>query len=66
MFYGEQSIYAKEIQDPKQVLDKVEAVNLDQIKTVIDRIIKPELINLSIVGPYKDPSKFEKLINSKE
>jgi len=64
MFLGEQSIYGQKIRDAKELLRDVNKITLKDIQNVAKKIILPGLINLSIIGPYKNKNKFQKIINS--
>ncbi|MFH1749741.1 MAG: hypothetical protein ABH837_02525, partial [bacterium] len=63
MFLGEQSIYGQKIRDAKQLLLEVNQITLKNIQQIAKKIILPNLINLSIIGPYKNRNKFQKIIN---
>ena len=44
------------------MIEKIEAVTLDDIKRVANRIISAENLVLAVVGPFDDASRFEKLL----
>ncbi len=64
VFFAEQSIYGQKIQDANQFLQQVNKITLKGIQKVAKRIIVPNLINLSIIGPYKERKKFQEIINN--
>lgn len=49
------------IRSYKEIFSKIEAVRVDDVVAVAEKIFKNRL-NLSIVGPFKDKERFEKLL----
>lgn len=45
-----------------ELIQKIRAVELDQVAALAGEIIRPERVNLAIVGPYKDRGKFEGIV----
>lgn len=45
-----------------EVFAKLDAVTIDDIHKVAQEIIKPESLNLAMIGPWKDASVFQKII----
>lgn len=62
LFFGIRELLLNKIETPKQVYKKVDKVSMDDIVNVAGNIFKPDCIFLSIIGPYKEKSKFKKLI----
>jgi len=46
-----------------EVFAKIEAVTAEDIQEVAREIIRPEKLNLALIGPFKDSASFEKIIN---
>lgn len=46
----------------ESVLKKIRAVTRDQVEDLAKRLFDPQKLNLSVVGPFKDSTKFSKLI----
>ena len=46
----------------KDDLDKIKAVTLEDVRSVVDEIFKEDKLNLAIVGPFKDSEPFKKLL----
>ncbi len=61
-FYATQEILKREILTPGQAIAKTEAVTIDNVLDVAKEIFVPQHLNLAVIGPYKTPAKFEKLL----
>jgi len=59
---GSQEITYGEIRTPEQVMEKIEAVTVEQVQELAREILRPERMSLAIVGPYDDPAVFEPLL----
>lgn len=62
-FFGMQELLKKEILTPEQVYQEIDKITADDILKVAKTIFKPEKLNLALLGPFEDKSKFEKLLN---
>jgi predicted Zn-dependent peptidase len=51
-----------ELMSPSEVLEKIKAVNVDEVKAMAKRVIDFSKVNLAVVGPYKKREEFEKLV----
>lgn len=45
-----------------EVFAKIDAVTADEVRRVAEEIIRPERLNLAMIGPFKDAAPFEKLL----
>ena len=61
-FYVNQELLENRILTLDEIFAKIEAVTADDIQRVARNIFKPEKLNLALIGPFKDKSKFEKLL----
>jgi len=61
-FYGEQELLKREILTPKEIYAKIDKVSGNDILRVAKDIFQPKKLNLALIGPFKDKSKFEKLL----
>ena len=61
-FLGIQELLRDKVESVDAVIEKIEAVTLDDIKLVANRIISAENLVLAVVGPFDDASRFEKLL----
>ncbi|MFA5934735.1 MAG: pitrilysin family protein [Candidatus Paceibacterota bacterium] len=57
-FYGYQEIMKKKLKKPEDIIKEIKAVTSEEIKFVAERILKDELLNLSVVGKFKDKQEF--------
>lgn len=62
-FYGQQEIFHEKIMSPKELVKKIEAVTAKEVLSVAKDIMKNKNLNLALIGPFKDKSKFEKILN---
>ncbi|MFM9107057.1 MAG: M16 family metallopeptidase [Chloroflexota bacterium] len=61
---GSQEITYGEIKTPEQVMEKIEAVTVEEVQELAREMLRPEKMSLAIVGPYDDRDAFEKLLHS--
>lgn len=62
-FYGTQEITRKNILTVDQIWKKVDAVQPDDIHALARSIFKNNRLNLAVIGPYKTPVRFQKLLS---
>lgn len=62
-YYASQELTEKEIENPDQVLVKLEGVTLDDINRAIKSYFITEELNLAIIGNFKDSSRFKNLLS---
>jgi len=60
--FGTQALLEKEIKTPRQIMHEVDKVEAPDIQKVASYIFKDSSLNLAIIGPYKDETKFEKTL----
>lgn len=63
-YFGIQFTLDREIETFDEYLKKIEAVTAEEIQEVATEIFKPEVLNLQIIGPFKDADRFEKILES--
>jgi predicted Zn-dependent peptidase len=51
---GSQELLLGEIQTVDQVVEQIEAVDMDHLMSVAERVLQPELAALAVVGPFGD------------
>ena len=61
-FFAEQELFLPKIETPEEVFKKVDKVSLDEILHEAKRLFVPSRLNLAVIGPYNDQSRFEKLL----
>ncbi|MBU0647867.1 insulinase family protein [Patescibacteria group bacterium] len=60
---GMQELLFDKIYTPKQMMDKIDAVNEKDIIRVANDIFVNERLNLAMIGPYKNMKKFDSLLS---
>lgn len=61
-FFATQELLEKRIRTLKEVLAEIDKVSPNDILKVGKDIFKPEKLNLALIGPVRDKTKFEKLL----
>lgn len=61
-FCGSQEILTKRILTPKEIIDKIQGVNAEEIRQVARYIFRNDKLNLAIIGPYKHDKVFRKIL----
>jgi len=63
-FYGEQEILERKIEEPEEIIKKIEAVTESDIINVARDIFQNNKINLAFIGPFKkeEEEKFKEIL----
>ncbi len=61
-FLAEQELFLDTIEQPEELIARIEAVTASDIIKLARELISPELLRLAVVGPYEDKTPFEKLL----
>lgn len=61
-YYGTKQLLRNEIETLDEVLVKMRAVNLDEIQTLVEKIIQPGQLRLAVIGSFTDEDKFKKYL----
>ena len=61
-FYGAQELLEKKILTPEEVFKEIDKVTADDILKVAKDIFRPQSLNLALIGPYKEKTRFEQLL----
>ena len=62
-WYLGQEAFLGKITTIKQRFERIDKVTIEEVSAVAHDIIKPEALNVAIIGPFKDRDQFEKKIN---
>ncbi len=62
-WYGGQQILLGHAQTPEERLKEIRAVTLEQVHKVAKELFVPKKMRLAVIGPFKDPKPFEKLLD---
>ena len=60
--FGMQEILENKIKSPKELIENVEKVSSADVQSIAKDIFKDQGLNLAIIGPYKDKTRFEKIL----
>lgn len=60
--YGESLLFHDEVITPEEQLVKVQAVTKDEIQRVAADLFRPERLNLTVIGPYRDGHPFDGIL----
>jgi len=61
-WYAQQELMTKTILTPEERIQKIMAVTSSDIIKVAKEVIKINKVSLAVIGPFKDKSKFEKIL----
>lgn len=61
-FFGEQALFYKKIETPKELFGHIERVTKDDMMKVAKELIRPSNINLAVIGPHKDGQRYVKIL----
>lgn len=62
--YGTDLILLKEMENPDKVMAHIDAVTLEEVVAAAKKYIKPENMNLAIIGDFEEKARFEKLLRT--
>lgn len=60
---GAQELVFGEILTPQEVIERIAAVQSDEMQELARDLFRPELLNLAIVGPYEAADRFHALLH---
>lgn len=60
--YGVQAVIESKLRSADEVLDEINKVTAEDVLRVSRRLLVPRKMNLAVIGPYKDKTKFLKLL----
>lgn len=61
-FFAEQQLFLKETLKPEEVYRRIDKVTVEEVLAEAKKIFTPKHLNLAVIGPYTNGSKFENLI----
>jgi predicted Zn-dependent peptidase len=61
-FFGLQELMLGKVETPSDIIDKIDKVTADDVYALAKKFFKPEKLNLAIIGPYPESSRFERLL----
>lgn len=61
--YTSQLLLEKKIRTPQQTMVLIDKVTPDDIQRVAKTLLKPEKLNLALIGPYQKSARFKKVLH---
>lgn len=61
-FYGSQEILKHKTETPSEIIAKLRAVSAQDVRRVARDIFKDNILNLAVIGPFKDKKPFERAL----
>jgi predicted Zn-dependent peptidase len=61
---GGQEILTGEVLSPEEVIRRIDAVTLDDLKTLAEEIVRTDQLRMSIVGPVADDTPFREMLQT--
>jgi len=58
---GQEATYG-EIKTPEEVMEKIEAVTVEDVQALANEILREDKLNLALIGPYEDDTPFANLL----
>ncbi|MBI5220513.1 MAG: insulinase family protein [Candidatus Liptonbacteria bacterium] len=58
-FYGGQEILIRKLISPAEMVRRVRAVTSDQVRQVARQICRDRILNLAVIGPFRNPKPFQ-------
>ncbi len=62
-FFGTQELLKRKIKTPAEVILATDKVTLEEVQVVAQEIFVDKHLNLTVIGPYKEAGRFEKLLH---
>ena len=62
--YVVQALLEEKIRTPEEVMKLIDKVTAEDVRRVSKEIFQPKNLNLAIIGPYQEESRFQKLLKS--
>jgi predicted Zn-dependent peptidase len=59
---GSQEATYGEIKTPEEVMEKIEAVTVEQVQELAQELFREDKLNLAVIGPYADEASFAELL----
>ena len=61
--YSEPILFENKVLTPEEELVKIKQVTLDQIRKVANDVLDNKNLNLAVIGPFEDETKFKEILN---
>lgn len=61
-FFGEQELFEKKIKTAEEIMEEIDRVTVEDVVGVASNFFQNNRLNLAVIGPFEDSSRFEKLL----
>lgn len=61
-FFAEQTLFLKKVLKPEEIYKNIDSVTVEEVLFEAKKLFAKDRLNLAIIGPYTNGSKFKKLI----
>jgi predicted Zn-dependent peptidase len=61
-FYGGQELFKRELKSAEEKASEIRKVTASQVQTLAREIFQNDKLNLALIGPFKDKTKFLKIL----
>ncbi len=61
-FFGNQELFRKELTSSEELLEKIDAVTVDEVREIAQEIIQNKGLNLAVIGPHKSREEIAKIL----
>jgi predicted Zn-dependent peptidase len=62
-YFGMKQLLTGRVETPEELFAKFNAVTLEEIQGIADKLIQPDQLRLALIGPFKQAKNFEKFLN---
>lgn len=62
VYYSTQKTLEEKVKNPDEIIAEIDKVTLEDINKMSKEFFKPENLNLAVIGDFKDPARFQKLL----
>jgi len=63
-YFGTQFVLDRNIETFEEYLKNIDAVTAEDVQNIASELFQQNRLNLQIIGPFKNPAVFEKILNS--
>lgn len=61
-FFSHQELLEKEVLTPKEIMERIDKVTVDDIKRLGNELFLAQKLNLALIGPFEDGQGYKKLL----
>lgn len=61
-YFGIDELLRGKITTPEEDFEAIDSVTIDDVLTIAKELFNPQMVNLAVIGPYKESREFEKIL----